>query len=168
MARLKKKAKRKILLVLFLVAILFGSYYFKDFLIKEDNPIKAKINGFFKPKNPIQMYEAQLIATGDGLIHSPLYNAARKSDGTYDFTSMLTYTKEKLKNYDIKYYNQETVFDDSKSYSSYPIFNTPSAFGDAMIDAGFNMVSLATNHSMDAGATSAEKVRNGGKIKKMF
>ena len=157
MARLKKKAKRKIFLVLFLVVLLFGAYYFKDSLIKQDNPIREKINGFFKPKNPIQIYEAKLIATGDGLIHSPLYNAARKSDGTYDFTGMLTYTKEKLKNYDIKYYNQETVFDDSKSYSSYPIFNTPSAFGDAMIDAGFNMVSLATNHSMDAGATSAEK-----------
>ena len=157
MARLKKKAKRKILLILFLVVLLFGAYYFKDSLIKEDNPIKEKINGIFKPKNPIQIYEAKLIATGDGLIHSPLYNAARKNDGTYDFTGMLTYTKEKLKDYDIKYYNQETVFDDSKSYSSYPIFNTPSAFGEAMIDAGFNMVSLATNHSMDAGATSAEK-----------
>ena len=156
MARLRKKAKKKICLLLFLVIILFGAYSFKNYFDQiPDNPIKKKIDEYIEPENPIKTYTAKLIATGDGLIHSPIYKAAYKN-GTYDFTDMLTLTKEKLKGYDIKYYNQETVFDDTRSYTSYPIFNTPSAFGDAMIDAGFNMVSLATNHSMDSGAKSAQ------------
>lgn len=152
MARLKKKAKRRISLVFILIVLLFGVYFIQN---RNNNPIDKIIN-IVLPENPIKTYQAKLIATGDGLIHSPLYRAAYKNGG-YDFTGMLTYTKEKLKDYDIKYYNQETVFDDSKSPSSYPIFNTPSSFGDAMIDAGFNMVSLATNHSMDAGESSALK-----------
>jgi len=159
MARLKKKAKKRIFLLFFLLIVLFGfisvKYIFNDKF--KNNPIKKKIDEIVEPEDPIKVYTAKLIATGDGLIHSPLYKAAyNSSTNTYDFTHMLTYTKEKLKNYDIKYYNQETVFDDSKPYTSYPIFNTPSQFGDAMIDAGFNMVSLATNHSMDAGGTSAK------------
>ena len=52
--------------------------------------------------------------------------------------------------FDIAYYNQETILGGaSLGYSSYPLFNSPQEVGDAFIDAGFNMVSLATNHTMD-------------------
>jgi len=88
------------------------------------------------------------------LLYSAAYNSTTSS---YDFSNMLTYTKDILKDYDIKYYNQETVFDDEESYGGYPRFNTPSDFGKSMIDAGFNVVSLATNHSMDRGADSAKR-----------
>ena len=156
MAKLRKKAKKKIFLLFVLVIVLFGVYSISNLLHSNGyNSIKNKIEEITLPKeDPIKVYTAKLIATGDGLIHSGLYKAAY-NNGVYDFTGMLTYTKEKLKDYDIKYYNQETVFDDTSSYKSYPIFNTPSAFGDAMIDAGFNVVSLATNHSMDMGGNSA-------------
>ncbi len=153
MAKLRKKAKRRISLVLLFSIILIGVILFHN---KGINDTISKIGNIVLPDNPVKIYKAKLIATGDGLIHSPLYNAAYKN-GTYDFTGMLTYTKEKLKDYDIKYYNQETVFDNTKKYTSYPIFNTPPEFGDAMIDAGFNLVSLATNHSMDSGESSALK-----------
>ncbi len=155
MARMKKKAKRAISLILILVIILVGFVGYK-IIFKGDNKIKDSIDKIIEPENPIKTYTAKLIATGDGLIHSPIYKAAY-NNGTYDFSNMLTYTKEKLKDYDIKYYNQETVFDDTISYGSYPRFNTPSAFGQNMIDAGFNLVSLATNHSMDMGNDSAKR-----------
>ena len=155
MARMKKKAKRAISLILILVVILVGFVGYK-IIFKGDNKIKDSIDKIIEPENPIKTYTAKLIATGDGLIHSPIYKAAY-NNGTYDFSNMLTYTKEKLKDYDIKYYNQETVFDDTISYGSYPRFNTPSAFGQNMIDAGFNLVSLATNHSMDMGNDSAKR-----------
>ena len=155
MARMKKKAKKTISLILILVVILIGFIGYKV-IFKGDNKIKDTIDKIIEPENPIKTYTAKLIATGDGLIHSPIYKAAY-NNGTYDFSNMLTYTKEKLKDYDIKYYNQETVFDDTISYGSYPRFNTPSAFGQNMIDAGFNLVSLATNHSMDMGSESAKR-----------
>ena len=155
MARFKKKVRRTFFLfiLIFLLLGFFGVKYI--FNNKENNPIKDIIPK--KEENPIKTYTAKLIATGDGLIHSGLYKAAYNSTTkTYDFSGMLTYTKEKIKDYDIKYYNQETVFDDSRSPESFPRFNTPSQFGSAMIDAGFNVVSLATNHSMDMGTNSAK------------
>ncbi len=157
MARLKKRVKKKLILFTFILAvILLGIFTFKlVFKGNEGNPDNP-IKNILEKEDPIKTYTAKLIATGDGLIHSPLYNAAyNSSTNTYDFSNMLTFTKEKIKDYNIKYYNQETVFDTSSKPSSYPIFNTPSAFGQNMIDAGFNLVSLSSNHSMDMGANGA-------------
>ncbi len=95
-----------------------------------------------------------LIMVGDNLIHSSVYkDAKRLAGGTgYDFKPIIEYIKEKVQNYDLAYYNQETVLGGSKlGVSDYPTFNSPQEAGDAMIDAGFNLVSLATNHTMDRG-----------------
>jgi len=93
-----------------------------------------------------------LLATGDGLIHNLLAMYAEQSDGTYDFSDYLTEVEDIVKEYDIAYYNQETVFGgESIGYTYYPRFNTPSAYGDAMLEAGFNTVSIASNHSYDRG-----------------
>lgn len=155
MPKLKKKAKRNIFLILILAILLIGFFGYKFIYNNEKG---NNINNLIQkePENPIKTYTAKLIATGDGLVHSPIYKAAYNGTN-YDFSNMLTYTKELLKDYDIKYYNQETVFDDEENYGGYPQFNTPSDFGVSMIEAGFNMVSLATNHSMDRGADSAKR-----------
>ena len=162
MVRLKKKVKKK--LTILLLVILCGFLLFKvgtfiGNIPPDDNNKEILNNKNNKPQEEekIKTYTASLIATGDGLIHKPIYTSYYDSTtNTYDFSEILTLTKEKIKDYDIRYYNQETISDDNKAYSSYPIFNTPSAFGENMIDAGFNLVSLATNHSMDGGATSAK------------
>ena len=160
MAKLKRKAKNTIGILFLLIIILFG-FFATKFIFTDNNPVKEKFNEYVEPEDPIKTYTAKLIATGDGLAHSTVYKAAyNSSTSTYDFKDMLTYTKEKLAAYDIKYYNQETIFDDEESYSGYPMFNTPSGFGKSMIEAGFNVVSLATNHSMDRGADSAKRSVN--------
>jgi len=158
MTKLKKKVKRRLFLILTLVVILVGYVSFNHFINNNDPNIKDIINKPEKEEDPIKTYKASLVATGDGLIHPPVYNAAyQKETNTYDFSKMLTYTKDLIEDYDIKYYNQETIFDDTTKYDGYPRFNTPSDFGTSMINTGFNMVSLATNHSMDCGAESAKK-----------
>ena len=111
-----------------------------------------------------------LVATGDGLLHNAVYtDAYDRNTGTFNFESQLAMVKDIINSYDIAYYNQETVFGgvqadlfksnsnyDILGYSSYPYFNSPSEFGDAMLDAGFNMVSLASNHSLDCTWNSKE------------
>ena len=158
MAKLKKKAKKQLFLIFIFLILLFGFFGIKYIWNDSDSNLKNKVNELVKPVDPIKTYTAKLIATGDGLVHSTVYKAAYNDEtNSYNFSNMLTYTKELLKDYDIKYYNQETVFDDTESYGGYPRFNTPSDFGASMIEAGFNMVSLATNHSMDRGADSAKR-----------
>ena len=95
-----------------------------------------------------------LVMCGDYLIHSSIYkDAAKNASGKgYDFKPMLKYIKEIVQNYDLAYYNQETILGGSElGVSDYPNFNSPYEAGDAMLDAGFNLVSLATNHTMDSG-----------------
>lgn len=95
-----------------------------------------------------------MVMVGDNLIHSSVYKDAKRLAGGngYDFKPMIEYIKEKVQNYDLAYYNQETVLGGTElGVSDYPTFNSPQEAGDAMIDAGFNLVSLATNHTMDRG-----------------
>ena len=96
-----------------------------------------------------------LIMVGDNLIHSSIYKEANRNANYkgYDFKPMLTYIKEKVQNYDIAYYNQETILGGTEiGLSDYPCFNSPYETADAMLDAGFNLVSTATNHTLDRGS----------------
>lgn len=100
-------------------------------------------------------YSLDMIMVGDALIHANVFNDAKSSTG-YDFGHMFEYVSDTIKTYDLAFYNQETPFaGKSIGYSGYPQFNTPSEYGDEMLDMGFNLVSLATNHTMDKGATGA-------------
>lgn len=97
---------------------------------------------------------ATLVMVGDNLIHSSIYKDANRLAGGkgYDFKPIIEYIKEAIEGYDLKYYNQETVLGGTElGVSDYPTFNSPQEAGDAMLDAGFNLVSLATNHTMDRG-----------------
>ena len=99
-----------------------------------------------------QKYSFDLFMVGDALIHSAVYEDALLSNGNYDFKPMLEYIKPISSGYDLSYYNQETILGGANlGYSNYPRFNSPDAVGDAFVDAGFNLVSLATNHTMDKG-----------------
>ena len=109
--------------------------------------------------NKEEVTSLNMIMVGDALIHSSIYNDAleKTNYNGYDFASMLTYIKDIVSDYDLAYYNQETILGgDEIGLSDYPTFNSPYEFGDAMLDAGFNMVSLATNHTFDRGEEGVE------------
>lgn len=94
-------------------------------------------------------YKISLAMVGDVLIHSAVYADALKND-VYDFTDMVSLVKPLLSNYDLAYYNQETILGGTElGLSSYPRFNSPYSVGDMMLDMGFNLVSLANNHTLD-------------------
>ena len=98
--------------------------------------------------------EVSIIMVGDALIHYSVYEDAHKA-GVYDFRNMLSKIKPIVKNYDLAYYNQETILGGtSLGLSTYPRFNSPYEVGDAFIDAGFNIVSLANNHTLDRGKSA--------------
>lgn len=107
-----------------------------------------------------QTYKLSLIMVGDALIHDDIYIDAKTNNG-YDFKPMLSLIKDKVSNYDLAYYNQETILGGTEiGLSSYPAFNSPYEVGDAFIDASFNLVSLATNHTIDRGETAVINSKN--------
>ena len=148
------KRRRKIridkicIFIVILVIISGGIYYGYNKLFVIDNSNNDNENNITEED---KSYSIDLLMVGDVLIHDRLYTAMKTSDG-YDFKPALTYIKDIVKDYDLAYYNQETILGGSEiGLSSYPSFNSPYEVGDAMIDAGFNLVSLATNHTLDKG-----------------
>lgn len=142
------KYKLSVFILLLIIIILIPVY-----LITNNNNIKDNTSNFDSklPEKKEEIYTANMIMVGDALAHDRLYNDAYNGN-TYDFKPYLKYIKEKVSTYDIAYYNQETILGGvSIGLSSYPSFNSPQELGDAMIDAGFNLVSLATNHTLDRG-----------------
>ena len=165
MRKNKKKKKKvklwfKIFLFVLVIALfsLCGYIFCSKYLKKENNDINTnKENEVNKIEE--KKYEVSLIAVGDNLIHSSLYKDANRhaNYNGYDFKPMLTYIKEIVTNYDIGYFNQETILGGTElGLSDYPTFNSPYEVGDAMIDAGFNLVSLATNHTVDRGKKAVQ------------
>ena len=148
------KRRRKIridkicIFIVILVIISGGIYYGYNKLFVIDNSNNDNENNITEED---KSYSIDLLMVGDVLIHDRLYTSMKTSDG-YDFKPALTYIKDIVKDYDLAYYNQETILGGSEiGLSSYPSFNSPYEVGDAMIDAGFNLVSLATNHTLDKG-----------------
>ena len=162
MTRRKKKLKKKVIFSLItLLFIVVGSCIGYNYLFSDTNSStnqtnndnnNANNNKIEKPKEN-EVYTLSLLATGDALIHNAVYweySLGGKETGPYNFDGALDYIRDIVSKYDIAYYNQETPFAGGNP-SGYPRFSTPKEFGDAMIKAGFNMVSLATNHTMDRG-----------------
>ena len=95
---------------------------------------------------------AKLVAIGDILLHQPVYNDAATPQGGYDFSSMFTKVKPFLEEADIAIANQETMIGGADlGLSSYPLFNSPYEIGDALKEAGIDIVTIANNHTLDKG-----------------
>ena len=153
----RKHLKKRNISILLIITILIVSticFFSKGTFAKKDI-----VNNDI-PEDTKKVYKLTLVMAGDALIHDRLYNAAKKDNG-YNFKPYLTLIKEKIKNYDLAYYNQETILGGTEiGLSSYPSFNSPQELGDDMIDTGFNLVSLATNHTMDRGERAVLASRN--------
>lgn len=71
-----------------------------------------------------------------------------------DFSVMYNNVSDVLLSDDISFGNLEFPIDDTKPYSTYPRFNVNSPYVRTAIDAGFDVFSLANNHSNDQGLKS--------------
>lgn len=94
---------------------------------------------------------------GDNLIHETIYLDAYK-DGVYDFKEMYTSVSQDMKNSDIAFINQETIIGGTElGLSGYPSFNSPSEIAQNLKDCGFNLINLASNHSLDRNTNGIKK-----------
>ena len=99
---------------------------------------------------PEKTRKVRLMAVGDNLIHNTVYWSAEQDDGSYDFSRFYQTFSHVTAQYDICCINQETIFvNDAALYGNYPHFGSPTAVGDALVQAGFNVIECATNHCYD-------------------
>ncbi len=95
-----------------------------------------------------------LAVTGDNLIHSSIYEQANRRAGGegYDFGEPYENVAGVIRSADIAVINQETLICNGEfPPSTYPMFNSPPELGDHMIDIGFDVFTIANNHTLDKG-----------------
>ena len=105
------------------------------------------------PPETFEPVSVSLIAVGDNLIHNTLIKDAHVSGNTYNFNPFYDNIRTYIQAADIAVINQESPLGTGEP-SGYPSFNTPQACGEALIDAGFDVISHANNHAMDSGSSA--------------
>ncbi|MCL2634889.1 MAG: CapA family protein [Oscillospiraceae bacterium] len=100
--------------------------------------------------------KVSFLAAGDNLIHTSINNQAQlhaqETGKDYDYTYVYKNIESIVRSVDLAVINQETLIcNDIYPPSGYPNFNTPIALGDHMIGMGFNVFSIANNHTLDKG-----------------
>ncbi len=94
-----------------------------------------------------------LTAYGDNLLHMGISAYSQLEDGSYDFSPIYSDISAAASGADIAIINQEVVLGGSElGISGYPNFNAPHEAADALAGAGFDVMTLATNHILDKGA----------------
>lgn len=105
-------------------------------------------------------------AAGDNLIHYSVFkNAEAYAGGNgYDFTPMYSEVKYLFQEADLAIINQETIISQSNPIRGADggqlIFNSPPQVADAVIDMGFDVITMANNHLLDMGTSGLEESIN--------
>lgn len=83
-------------------------------------------------------------------MHLGIVASGKHDDGSYDFSMLFDGIRPFLDTADVKIINQETILGgNERGFSGFPYFNSPTEVGDAIADAGFNVVLHASNHTAD-------------------
>lgn len=96
--------------------------------------------------------EITLVMVGDILLHTPVAESGIQEDGNYNFDALFANVKDEISSADLALVNQEVIIGgEDLGISGYPSFNAPYELGDALVNAGFDVVLHATNHALDQG-----------------
>lgn len=110
-----------------------------------------------EPASPSQNPRVSFVAVGDNLPETSIGAyadacAGEPGDGLYDYTPIYAPIKPYIETADLAYVKQEThLGGDEIGPRGWPSFNTTDAMADAIVDAGFDLVASASNHSYDWG-----------------
>jgi len=93
-----------------------------------------------------------LLMVGDILLHTPVEEAAKQEDGSYNFDAIFANVQEEVQAADLAIVNQEVILGGEElGISGYPAFNAPYAVGDSLVKSGFDVICHGTNHALDKG-----------------
>lgn len=101
---------------------------------------------------PIPDTTVRICMVGDLLLSQAVNDTCNDGEGNYDYNILFENVSQRLQNYDLRIINEETACGGTEyGISGYPSFNSPHSAQDAVANAGFNCVLLATNHMLDLG-----------------
>ncbi len=100
----------------------------------------------------IQEELVKIIMAGDILLHEKVSDSGKMDDGTYNYNHLFANLKDEISSADLALVNQEVILGGTEiGLSGYPNFNGAYEVGDALTEAGFDVILHATNHALDKG-----------------
>ena len=105
--------------------------------------------------DPVLPTTVRIVAAGDNLLHNTISMDAALPEGGYDFTPVYRNITEITEGADLCFINQEIML--TGEVKGYPRMAAPFQAGDALRAAGFNLINLASNHSLDRGEAGLQK-----------
>ena len=118
--------------------------------IETPNPTPEPTATPLPTPTPFPEYDINLMMVGDNLMHMGIVNTGKQTDGSYNYDFLFEGIREFLGEAEIKMINQETILGGNElGFSGYPAFNSPTQVGDAIAEAGFNVVLHSSNHTAD-------------------
>lgn len=92
--------------------------------------------------------EADIVFAGDAMQHIAQIEAARRSDGSYDYSGYFDAVTPYVSGADYAVLNLETPLG-GKPYTGYPCFCAPDSYAGELKKAGFDLFLTANNHTLD-------------------
>lgn len=106
----------------------------------------------FMEESEEEAASVSLIMVGDVLLHTPLQESGLLEDGSYNYDHFFEHTRDLISEADLALVNQEVILGGRElGLSGYPAFNGAFEVGDALVNAGFDVVLHGTNHALDKG-----------------
>lgn len=91
--------------------------------------------------------EVTLLFAGDAMQHQSQLDAAKTPSG-YDYSECFANVERYISDADYAVVNLETTLG-AGNFTGYPCFCSPVSYAEALIDAGFDMLLTANNHTLD-------------------
>ncbi|MDZ4991428.1 CapA family protein [Clostridium perfringens] len=112
--------------------------------------------------------KVEISAVGDIILHDEqIWSAYNEENKAYDFMDNFKYIKSFIEESDITYGTIEGTYSgEEKGYSGYPSYNGPDSMITALRETGFDVINVATDHSLDKGEEGA--IRTGEKIDELI
>ncbi|MDH6366155.1 MULTISPECIES: CapA family protein [unclassified Breznakia] len=123
------------------------------FLVACSSPAKEDTKDTTK-KEEVKDTTVSFFAVGDNLLHDTI-NAEAKTYGetsgrNYDYRPFYKNFEKQIQGADVAFINQETIVGGEElGISGYPNFNSPKEVASDLATTGFDLVNLASNHSLD-------------------
>lgn len=146
--------KLKKIVTLWLSLVLFTANITPQYKAFADNEVgnEVKNKTAKEAKQNSKEDEFDLVMAGDVLLHLRLAYWSENGKGGYDFNPIFKIIKPIIQKADLAIVNQETILGGKElGVSGYPTFNGPYELGDAIANAGFDVVLQSNNHSLDKG-----------------
>lgn len=90
-----------------------------------------------------------LTLAGDLVMHTPLNSEVLQPDGSYDYSLLFEDVEHYVSDADYALCCLEASMTGTPPWTGYPMFHVPDDLAYSLKDVGFDLINMASNHSMD-------------------